>query len=257
MIRLLGLFLFISGLSFTQVDLKLKDSTMVDFSSFRVDQLGGVLVFDQDSLVKLDSEGKRMYTFDYSNLGAIEDVVCLNSLKKFVFDKQNQKILFLDNTLTIQKEVMIPGDFGFVTAVYWSTDGKFWLYDSAQNRILICNQNFDLITDTGNMELIYGFPQSYKVKFIQSGTNITIYSEKQKQLVLDNNGAYVHLLSMKGEHFNHRNEVYVSSENTQLVFESKLNKKSIETHRKIDDLTIFKDKIYLLSNNYLYIYIIQ
>lgn len=260
MLSRLLLFLLIPVFSFSNVDLNLKDSVGFTFSNFNIDPLGKVIAFNKDSVVQFDTLMKREFVFDYSDVGTIEDVISMNGLKRILFDKQHQKVIFLDNTLSVQKEAVIPGGFGFVTSMFWSKDGKFWLYDSGQNRVLVCKQNFDVLFDSGNMELIYGFPPSHDVDFLQVDELIMLKGENNVQVLLDNNGAYNSQLKMevKGRLLYAGNS-YVHVEKEMLALETELNK-SFVAFRDIEEIStfyIFKDKLYLLSNNMLYIYIIQ
>jgi hypothetical protein len=126
-IKILSFFLLIPLISFSQKKIILTDSISLK-NSFELDLRGNLLSYNSDSIQKFDSKLNHLFSFDYSTIGTIKTIQATNGLKLFVFDQNNRKLIFLDNTLSIQKELEIPFEIGNVSEVYWSKDGFFWMY---------------------------------------------------------------------------------------------------------------------------------
>lgn len=237
--------------------LKLVDSVRFDYSSFELDRLGNFYAVNSDSVVSLDTAFNQVFTYDHSSLGSIKSYSASVSLKSLLFDENNQAIIFLDNSLSLQNQLYIPTDFGWVEEVFWLDNGNF-LIKTQDNHIKVCDQGFKVLFDSGNLEFQYGLsPNSFK---LYSDSEFIFLCSKDLQIQLDINGAFMSQYRLSNvDIVSYHNENFFIQDSTGIrVYNLKsLESINLEIHKKVEDMAVFDDKIYQLSENMLYIYTIQ
>lgn len=237
--------------------LRLDDSISFNYTDFEIDKLGKLYALNNDSVVSFDQHFKPLFTYDHSSLGSIASFKASVSLKSLIFDENNQSIIFLDNSLTIQNQLNIPQDFGWVEDILWLDNGNF-LIKTQDNHVKICDIEFKVLFDSGNLENLYGLHANSFAMF--SDSDYIFLCSSSLQIQLDINGAFKSKYGIQTDQilFYHNGNLFLSNKQDISVYNLKaLESISLEISKKVEDLAVFDDKIYLLSENMLYIYTIQ
>lgn len=253
--RLLILFLLFSGLLLGQH--KLIDSLKFNYSNLEISNIGLRLAYNSDSIVLLDSSYNSLFTYDYASIGSISSVNSTVGLKIQLFDKINQSVTFLDKTLSLQSNSFLPAHLGLVDEIIWLDNGNFALKNQ-ENHLLICDPSYNVLYDSGNLDLIFGL--KYEDAMLFKGDREILITGTDVQIRLDENGAY---LSSYRFQLNNpllfTNDLLFHSSGEELFIQdlNDLFKVFEYNLQNIVDLALFDGKMYLLSGNMLYIYNIQ
>lgn len=101
--------------------------------------LGELIVSEQGTLHKLDTNFKVAFTQSRKEFGTISKIDARHSLKTLLFSENQQMIGFLDNTLSFQdgKIDLSALNIGFGTHVCYSDQtSRFWVYDEQNTRLV-------------------------------------------------------------------------------------------------------------------------
>ena len=106
-------------------------------SAWNIDQLNNVYVAEGSTLNKYNSDGNLIFSQSIKSIGEISSIDILNPMKIGVFSKEQQKICFIDNTLTLINECidLSSRNLGFVNKIYPSNrQNIIWLWDSNNSK---------------------------------------------------------------------------------------------------------------------------
>jgi hypothetical protein len=251
------LFLILLASFSIKAQLKLSDSLSFPYEHVKLNAIGSVFAFNEDSVVLLDSSFSYKFTFDYSSLGSIESLSSNVSLKTLLFDKNNQSLYFLDNSLSLQNQKNIPSSFVWVDQIEWLSNGNFVIYNN-ENHLLICDATFTVIYDSGNLENLLGL--KYEGLQLHVDKDQILLCGKEQQLELDMNGALIsNLRYTVNQSFAYsQGALLYKQDGSVVVRDLSSNQVLFDIKRRnVSDLQVFDGKIYLLSQNMLYIYNIQ
>lgn len=121
------------------------------------DNLGNTYVIAQDnSIEKIDASGKILFTYNESKFGTPTSIDASNALNIVVFYHDFNKVLVLNNNLSLIQSI----DFNTVhikaEVACGSTDNYFWLYDDFEHKLKkvdrtgkILNESVDLLNQFG------------------------------------------------------------------------------------------------------------
>ena len=251
------LFLILLASFSIKAQLKLSDSLSFPYDHVKMNAIGNVFAYNQDSVVLLDSSYAYKFTYDYSSLGSIESLSSNVSLKTLIFDKNNQSLFFLDNSLSLQNQKSIPSSFAWVDQIEWLSNGNFVIHNN-ENHLLICDAAFKVIYDSGNLENLLGL--KYEGLQLHVDGDQILLCGREQQVELDMNGALISNLRYSIERAFAYSEGALLCEQDSIVLGRDLSSTQAIfdiKRRNVSDLQVFDGKIYLLSQNMLYIYSIQ
>lgn len=128
----------------------------VRIDDFTVDNLGNVYVVHEDELVKYLPNHKFFARYSNLKLGSIASVDATNPLKLVVYYRDFQQIVFLDNQLSVNSEVVSLENLGHeqTELVCASANNSFWIYDKQNNELLRFNENSKQVAATGNLKQV-------------------------------------------------------------------------------------------------------
>ena len=120
---------------------------------FVTDKLSNLYVFNNNQIKKYDSDGKLIYSYSNYKYGDITSIDASNPMKIIVFYKDFSKIIFLDNTLSINGDGVNLSDLGYeqTSLSCSSSNNDIWLYDSREQQILKLNNNLAFTYKSGNL----------------------------------------------------------------------------------------------------------
>ncbi|MFA6923518.1 MAG: hypothetical protein WC223_04615 [Bacteroidales bacterium] len=148
------LFTTIILLSFITSDFILIKSINVESGNkFTSDKLGNLYVFGNNDIKKYDRDGKQTATYSNINYGKISSLDASNPQKIMIFYKDFSRIIFLDNTLSINGDGIALAGIGFemTTLSCNSANNDIWLYDSGNYQIIKLDKNLGVLFNSGNL----------------------------------------------------------------------------------------------------------
>ena len=125
---------------------------------FTADNLGNFYLVGKDEISKYDANGNVFNKFSIKAFGNIESIDVSNPMKILVFYKDFSKIVFLDNTLSLNGS-MIDLEENMLNqsrlACYSYNDG-IWVYDQQKFELLRLDKNLSVSNNTGNLNQLLG-----------------------------------------------------------------------------------------------------
>ncbi len=149
-------FLTIVFCSFIQRDGTNRMVLKIKSDFFTTDNMGSIYAVKEDELIKYLPNGKFFARYSNLKLGSIQLVDATNPLKILVYYKDFQQIVFLDNQLSQNSDVVSLERLGYeqTSLVCASTNNSFWLFSKQNNELLRFNENSRKIASTGNLKQI-------------------------------------------------------------------------------------------------------
>lgn len=166
-------FLFLNSVS----DLQIKTIIPVKASKIYVDNFDNLYLVSGNSLMKYNSDGKELFVFDSPYDGKMSFVDLKNPMKILVFFGNRNKIIFLNNQLSIiGDEILLENINVFGEALVCGTEsGGVWIVDIANKILIKYNSDFkeifrkDLFEISGTPEYMIAEDNSL---FIKTKNNI-------------------------------------------------------------------------------------
>lgn len=222
-------------------------------SAWNIDQLNNVYVAEGSTLNKYNSEGNLIFSQSIKSIGEISSIDILNPMKIGVFSKEQQKICFIDNTLTLINECidLSTRNLGFVNKIYPSNrQNIIWLWDSNNSKILqIDNLNTKkTIRETSNLNGILNLEKP--VFFRELDNQLYVVDLKKNIYVFDVFGSLV------PNNYNLNEKEIISSNKNKIL--SMIDKNlyvhnANQTKKKICKLMDIEALSFEVNSNFLYV----
>jgi hypothetical protein len=166
----------------------------------QMDEQGNMYLLLGDVIKKYDQSGKLLVTQSFKGMGKITSLDVSNSLRPFLFYRDLNRMVMLDNTLSIQGQAsqLEKLGFQFVTLACQSPmSNTIWLYDQLEFRLLRVDRNFQIINNSGNITQITG--KDLDPLAIQEFGNMVYMNDPNHGiLVFDMFGTYIKTIPLKG-----------------------------------------------------------
>lgn len=126
------------------------------FDFFTTDNIGNIYTVKEDELIKYLPDGKFFARYSNLRLGSISSVDVTNPLKIVLYYRDFQQIIFLDNQLSINSEIVSLEKLGYeqTDLVCASANNSFWIFSKQNNELYRFNENSRRITATGNLKQV-------------------------------------------------------------------------------------------------------
>ena len=168
------------------------------FTDFNADNMGNVYLINESELQKYLNNGKLFARYSNLQLGEITSLDVTNPLKILVYYRDLQQIIFLDDQLSTNSEVVSLVSLGFeqTDLVCSSANNSFWIYNKQNNELLRFNENSKRIANTGNLKQVLqtnltpNFMMEYNGNLYLNCPDTGIY-------VFDIFGGFVKIISLK------------------------------------------------------------
>lgn len=169
------------------------------FDTAYIDNIGNSYLVKDDELVKHLATGKFFARYSNLKLGTITTVDVTNPLKLVIYYRDFQQILFLDNQLSPNSEVVSLEKLGYeqVELVCASVNNSFWVFDKRNNELVRFNENSKKVTATGNLKQVLqaNITPNY---MIEHNGFLYLNSPETGIYVFDIFGAFSKVISLKG-----------------------------------------------------------
>lgn len=171
--------------------------TKLDY--FTADNIGYIYTVKEDELVKYLASGKLFARYSNLKLGNITTVDATNPLKLVLYYRDFQQIVFLDNQLSLNSEVVMLENLGYTQAdlVCASANNSFWIYNKQNNELLRFDQNSKKIAFTGNLKQLLQADLSPNFMIEHNGY-LFLNCPETGIYVFDQFGAFSKIISIKG-----------------------------------------------------------
>lgn len=149
-VAFLGLLMFFGFIIDKQLTIKVK----LDF--FTTDNIGNIYTIKEDELLKYLPSGKFFERYSNLQLGNITSVDASNPLKILVYYRDFQQVVFLDNQLSLNSDVVSLQNLGYeqTELVCASANNSFWIFNKQNNELIRFNESSKKVAATGNLKQV-------------------------------------------------------------------------------------------------------
>jgi len=126
------------------------------FDYLKVDNIGNIYTVNGDELLKHLPTGKFFARYSNLKLGHITSLDPTNPLKLFLYYRDFQQIVFLDNQLTGNSENISLESLGYeqTELACAGANNSFWIYNKQNNELIRFNENSQKVAATGNLKQV-------------------------------------------------------------------------------------------------------
>lgn len=232
----------------------------IEAKDIQTDRLGNLYIVSKtNQLYKYGPTGKLLSTLNYKYLGNITHVDATNPMEIYVFYKELNLVVFLDNNLAYRGEMKLA-DFGIgqAAAICRSFDNGIWVFDLGDLQLKKMDKNGENLQTTGNIRQYVSQPSA--VLFLYDNNDKVFVNDSANGILMFNIfGTYAKTLPIKG-----CTEIKVINDEVyywQMLQLKKYRLKSFDTEvfalpdaLDIKDVSIEKDRVYLLKSTEVSIY---
>lgn len=168
-------------------------SVQVNGNSINVDNLGDVYVVAKQDIMKYKNGGQLYRLYSNKSLGEISCIDVSNPLKTLVFYRDLSRLVFIDNTLSEQKESIyleqIEREFASLACTSNDENG-FWLFDPVAFTLTRYNQKMQVKAEVQNIHQLTGKTIN-PLWMIERGNRLFLVDAKNGILLFDIFGTYL------------------------------------------------------------------
>jgi hypothetical protein len=225
-------------------------------SSISHDALGNLFVVTPtNDIIKYDTKGKIIATVNNKVLGNISWIDASNPFEIYVFFRDQNKLLLLDNLLN-QLSIIDFESIGIsqIACLSRSFDNQIWLFDMADFKLKKYSKDLKLILESAPFNLLPNFKQINPTQISDFNSGLYILNKNQI-FEFDIFGNYSKMvLSDTLSSFQKHEHFIAFTKNNQLQLFNTLNFKikivELQTPNSVKDIRIVKERIYILTDEY-------
>lgn len=167
--------------------------------TYTTDNLQNVYVYAGSELKKYNPSGTLLYTHDDKSYGDITSVNAYDPMKVMLFYKDFPVIVFLDNTLSQNGNVINPSDLGYplTSLACESHDNGLWLYDGQNLQLVRFDVNLTQLQTTGNLNQLLNLRLN-PISLSEYNNYVYLNDTIEGILMFDTFGTYYKTLPFKG-----------------------------------------------------------
>ena len=149
----------IKSISILLILLFVNSTNSFDFgkiNSFEIDVQSNIYTVTDAELKKFTAEGKLLFTYSNLILGDISNIEVDKTTNIFLYYRDFNNIIFLDNTLSPKYSPIDLSDLGYAEAnlACRSYNNSFWIYNPVNQELLRFDQSLQITDRTGNLSNI-------------------------------------------------------------------------------------------------------
>ncbi|MDP4952222.1 MAG: hypothetical protein NWQ53_01150 [Flavobacteriales bacterium] len=155
-------------------------------ASLDMDALGHSYVWTPEKITMYDTKGRELFFYSELAFGDIQSIDVRDALKPLVFYQDAGKLVFLDNTLSPQSNVIDLFEVydGMAVAICSSIDNNYWVFDAQRQEIVRVDAAFNEITSSGSLSAL-GIDGFYPEQLFESNQQLYVWEENYGFLVFD------------------------------------------------------------------------
>ncbi len=160
-------------------------SIAIEAKYIQTDKIGNLYVVSKtNQLYKYNAEGKRVSTLNYSYKGNISYVDATNPLEIYLFYKELNLVVFLDNNLAYRGEMRLENyGVGQASAIARSYDNGVWAFDAIDLQLKKTDKNGENQQLSGNVRA-YSNADKISVTSIYDNTDKVFVNDSANGLLI-------------------------------------------------------------------------
>jgi hypothetical protein len=254
--------IFILGSLFSGFKPNWKQIAFIDIQVkiMEVDYLGNLyLVSKTNQLYKYNQKGELLSTLNYSYLGNISHLDCSNPMELFLFYRELNTIVFLDNNLAFRGKINLS-ELSNIQAITIGRayDNGIWLFDLSDLQLKKVERDGKITQQSGNSLQFVDRNKLSPSSIRDNGNQVFLNDSASGILVFDAFANYLRTIPIKGRLGFSVNEKELSFLDGKNLIRYGLYNKAKDTlqlpDKEILQAKLFKQYVYLTDSNQLRIY---
>jgi hypothetical protein len=227
---------------------------------FEIDPLGNTYVVNNaNQLYKFNGNGELLSTLNYGYFGNISHIDCSNPLEIYVFYKELNTLIFLDNNLAFRGKINLS-DVGITQASVAGRayDNSIWVFDLGDLQLKKLGRDGRLAQQSGNtLQLIQG--NRFNPNYLKdNGNQVFLNDSAIGILVFDVFANYVKTLGIKGvNYFTLSNQHLQYFQGKQLLKYHLVQKVNDTLELPVNrplQVKMFQNQVYIVDSNQFGVY---
>jgi len=139
-----------------QSPFQLVSEERVDANRLVMDELGNMYLMNATGLERRNAVGGGVFRTSEMQWGEFHDIDVTDPLRPFIHFPSAGKVVFFDNTLSMQGSSIDLFELGFdnVEIMCGSRGDGYWLWDARNSEIMRVDRSFKRILSTGNLSIL-------------------------------------------------------------------------------------------------------
>jgi hypothetical protein len=230
-------------------------SFQVNAKYIQADELSNLYIVNQSNqLYKYNSEGKILATLNYNYNGNISSIDATNPMEIYVFYKELNRVIFLDNNLAYRGEIdLSKNNITQASAIARSYDNGIWFFDNGDLQLKKLDKEGKVFQSSANIKQLTNV--DFNPKYIIENTQNVIISDDSICLVFDVFASFVktyYFKNLKSLQFtNHF--IYETQDSLVNILDFRLGLKRVfilnKTALNFKWSYVFDNKFFIYKNN--------
>ncbi len=204
------------------------------YDYFTTDNIGNTYLVNGEELIKYNNTGVLFKKYSNKRYGNITKTDATNALKILLYYKDFQQLVFVDNQLSQNGDVISLEQLGYeqTELVCSSFNNSFWIYNKQNNELVRFNENSQPVAKTGNLKQT--LRANIKPNFmLEHNSYLYLNCPDNGVYVFDIYGTFTKIISIKNlENFQVSNNILYYFKDRQLVM---YNSKTFEEQIQYND----------------------
>jgi hypothetical protein len=233
----------------------------VDAKEIQTDRMGNLYIISKtNQLYKYSSSGKLLSTLNYNYSGNITSLDVSNTLEIYVFYRELNSIVFLDNNLAFRGDINLSNfGIGQASSIARSYDNGIWVFDVVDLQVKKLGKDGVISLQSNNVRQFTQAKSIMPTFMFDNNDRLYVNDSTLGILVFDVFTNYIKTIPIKGiVDFKILGDDLYFSKN-QVLYGYKLKgllQKSVQLPDNISfsDCSIEKDRLFIANNNLVEIY---
>lgn len=229
-------------------------------SCWNVDAFNQLLIANQSTLTKYSISGSVLYKISNKSLGEIQQIIPITPLKILLFSEMQQRICFVDNTLTLVNDCINLSDYEieYASHIARSERGdKLWVFDQINSRILLIdiNQKGKIVQEIRNTKGLMNMEQL--VEMIEFDSKLFLLDSSKKITIIDLYGSLIDQKKTETHSMCSSDNIFWNINSTHLFNEERngtSTKFSILPPMEVLDFRVINNQFYFQEKNNIHIF---
>lgn len=232
----------------------------INAKDIQTDRLGNVYaISNTNQLYKFDPNGKLLSTLNYAYLGNMSHIDASNPMELYVFYKELNTVVFLDNNLAFRGKVNLSeAGILLASALGRSNTNGLWVYDVGSMQLKRLNKDGSLVQESGNVRQFVASENFYPTSIVDDGLRIYVCDSSSGILVFDVFANYLKTIPITGilELRMVKDELFYVRNKQLISYRTSTYQRDTMNLPKANfiDFCIEKDRLFLMDSNLVQIY---
>ena len=179
---------------YTQPDFILEKEYDIKADFISSDQLGNFYIIKNSELIKINADNNQTLRYSNNLFGKISSIDPSDPFRILVFNKDFNKIVFLDKNLTEIASPILLDKLGYfnISVVCQSINGGFWIFDQNLNELIYFDKKLNLQKKSSQLSSLFDTNKEISGVFmIEKNDYIYLGIKDEGVLLFDIYGTYL------------------------------------------------------------------